>query len=454
MSLERTGKGAKFLSRVTAYAGGDGLGSLLIRSVTGTGLVRVAGMLSSFVVGVELARTLGAAAYGYYGMALAVITTAGVPGELGLPRLVTREISAAMATADLPLVFGVMQWADRMAWRISALMMIGVVAAGLVLRSLGYGVLGTAMLFGAPIIPLLTLARIRGGALQGFHFIVRGQVPDILLRPLLLSVAILAWLWSSRGLTPAAAMALNSVSAAACVLVAHLWLRRRLPGRPAQVRTKERGWLGSSLPMALTDGMRILQAELSLLLLGALATPADAAFFRIANVTSFAAATPVAMIDFVSFAIIARLHAERDNSRLQLMLTRLAQVQFVAVLLLCLPLLLAPQLLLTLVFGPEYGPAASSLRIMAVAQVITAGFGVNVALLNMTNHERRVTRAMLLAASMNLLALPLLSIRWGATGAALAFASALILWNVITWADARRELRLETSIVPRNWVQG
>jgi O-antigen/teichoic acid export membrane protein len=439
----------RHVSRATAYATAQGLGPLLLRAVTGTGIVRLAAMAASFVVGVELARILGVTGYGYYGMALAVVSIAGVPGEMGVPRLVTREVAGASIDGNLPLIFGVLRWADSLCLRISAVMMAGIVVASLVLAQEHRSALTDALLLGAPVIPLLALARVRGGALQGLHFIVRGQVPDTLIRPLLLAILVLI-LWLLRvPFSAGTAMALNSISAAVVFLLAHIWLKRRLPPRPPELARAGRKWLASSIPMGLTDGMRVLQSELSILLLGVIAAPADVGLFRIASVTSFTAATPVAMINFVAFPVIARLYAEKDFERLQLALTRLAQAQFAGVLILCLPLLIAPVFLLGLVFGPDYAAAANTLRILAAAQIITAAFGLNAALLNMTHHERRVTRAMLIALALNLIALPVLTVMWGSIGAAIAVASGLILWNIQTWRDGRRLLGLETSIVPK-----
>ena len=105
----------KHISRASTYVTGAGLGPLLVRSVTGTAAVRLSAMVASFAVGVQLARVLGVSGYGYYGMAVAVITLAGIPGEMGLPRLVTREVAAAKARGDLAVLFGVLRWADRTA---------------------------------------------------------------------------------------------------------------------------------------------------------------------------------------------------------------------------------------------------------------------------------------------------------------------------------------------------
>ena len=112
------------------------------------------------------------------------------------------------------------------------------------------------------------------------------------------------------------------------------------------------------------------------------------------------------------------------------------------------PLILFPEFLLNLVFGSEFASAAGVLRLLALAQVVNAAFGPNVALLNMTHNERRVTRAMAVALTVNIVAVPLLATRWGGMGAAIAVFMSLLIWNVLTWIDGRRILRIDSSLMP------
>ena len=82
---------------------------------------------------VQLARGLGVESYGYYGIAFSVITLCGIPGEMGLTRLVTREIAAASVRNDYPRLFGVLRWADLTAFRISLPTAVAVMTGGIIL---------------------------------------------------------------------------------------------------------------------------------------------------------------------------------------------------------------------------------------------------------------------------------------------------------------------------------
>lgn len=435
-------------SRAKRYLTSEGLGPFLVRALAGTGAVRIGSVIASFAVGVQLARGLGVEGYGYYSLALSVITIAGIPGEMGLPRLVTREVARAFATDNPPHLFGVLRWGDRMAMRLSLAMAVGVIGAALILVRTRPSGLGLSLLLGAPIIPLMALSRIRGGALQGLRQIVRGQIPANLLRPVVLSVLLFAVFLAGTRLVAPMAMALNAFAAAAAFVVAHFWLRRRLPQPPAAYEPPTgRGWLASSIPMALTDGMRVLQIEASIFLLGIFAPATQVGLFRIASSTAMIAASVMIMVNHVAMPTMAHLHAQGDRGRLQKLMGGSVAAQFAGVSLLCVPLLLFPSQLLTFAFGSGYAPAATALRILAAGQMVNSAFGSNVALLNMTGRERRVTRAMAIGLAVNLIGVVVFGVLWGINGVAVAVVGGLLCWNMLVSIDARRLLGIETTVL-------
>ena len=404
-------------------------------------------MLASFLVGIQLARGLGVQGYGYYGLALSIVTIASIPGELGLPRLVNREVAIAAAKDDLATLFGVLRWADRTCWLASGTLAVVVAITAAVLYSRGSTAIALGLVAGIPVIPFMALSRIRGDALQGLHYITLGQVPANLLRPLFLSVLIL--FASIQGwLSPAVAMGLNSITAIAVYVIAYRLLSKRVPKTvPPVLVTAGRRWLGSTIPLALTDGMRMLQLELTTVLLGILTLPADVGLFRIAVVTATMAATPMVILNRVNMPMISRLYARSEWGPLQKVVTYSAYLQTAGVVLLSLPLLLFPEFLLSLVFGASFAPAAAALRIISLAQIANAAFGPNVALLNMTHNERRVTRAMIVGVTLNAITVLLMARMFGMVGGAFGFVVSLLSWNILTWLDARRILGVETSVL-------
>ena len=439
------------IQRLCSYLFRDGLGPTLIRALAGSAGIRIVGMGFGFLVGVQLARGLGAAGYGVYGLAMSLISLVTIPTEFGLPQLVTREVSAAQVCHDVPLIHGVLKWANR----IVILLSLSMTAAGLIGWQLfkewfSDGV-AIAVLAGLPLVPLVALGNLRGAALRGLQKIVMGQFPEVVLRPAVYSLLLLlASFFLSSGLSPITAMAVQAIAAAVAFLAAALMLRRFLPSIDPVIApvTHAKAWLRSAFPMALTEGMRILHGNVSILLLGVLSTTVVVGVFRVAISMSLLIAMPATLLHVVCAPLFSRLHAARDHHRLQRMLSWAAVAMVSGVIVVTLPFVLMGSQLLAKVFGAEFGASNAPLLILSAGALVSSAFGAGATLLNMTGHERRVTRAVGLSLLvLGLLSAPFIAL-WGAVGAALVNSIALVLWSVLMWLDVRRLLGLDTSIGP------
>jgi O-antigen/teichoic acid export membrane protein len=386
---------------------------------------------------------------------MAVLALATVPGTLGIPKLVTREVAAAEARKDVGALFGVLRWADRTIWRISAAIAALVAMAALLAHWRGSAPLATAILVGAPLILLQPLAGVRGGALRGLRYIVLGQLANVLLRPLAVSILLFAAFTLGSGVEPAGAMALHSLSAAGALLLTHFWLKRRLPrGVAARPVEDGRKWLASSIPMAMTDAMRTMQLQLAVLVLGVLASPTQVGLFRVSTALMIVVFIPWTVVNLVVLPLYSKLHVEGDYAKLQRLVTVSGGMQFVGVLLLALPCLFAAGPLLDLVFGSSYAAAADTLRILALGQVIAAGFGSNGVLLTMTGHERRVTRATSISFVVTLALAVLLGSQWGSVGTAIGVLVGQVCWQFLLSRDCIQQLNIQTSVLRFVWRRG
>jgi O-antigen/teichoic acid export membrane protein len=441
----------RFLSSLLAPIGGEGMAATLVKSVASNGVVRIVGILASFTVGIQLARGLGVTNFGYYSIALSMITLAEIPGEFGLPTYVTREVAAAAGRNESHELFAIIRWAKR-SCRWIALAIAGIVIIGaLLLRELYSQTLLECILIGAPAIPLMASARVRSAAIWGLNRVARAQLPEAVIRPVIFSFMLgLAFLFH-LSLSPQLAMGFFCIAVAVVLAFSSVWLRQALPERPVEPLETRKRSITSSAPMGLMEGMRVIQGELSIVLAGLVAVPAVVGLLRIANVAAMTAAVPLVFVVQVGMPLMAKLHAIADHAKLQKVVTAVAQAQFAGVVLLSLPLFLFPAPLLSFAFGRPFAEASGALQVLIVAQIVNGAFGPNIWLLNMTHYERRVLRALGVALVINAIAVPLLASRWGATGGACALLFSMICWNVISWHDARKLLGIETSIFHWPW---
>lgn len=425
-----------------------GLGRTIISAAVGSAGLRMLGMGLGFLVGVQLARGLGAEGYGIYGVAMSVLAVLMVPAEFGMPQLLIREVGAAQVNENWGRLRGVMRWASRAAWLSSAVISLGVLAWVMATDRGLEAPLTLALLAGLALVPLAVLGRQKGAALLGLQHIVKGQMPDAVVRPAVFSLLLLLAHLSTLRLSPALAMLLGTLSAAVAFVVVVMMYRRLLPIAVSESAPESdaRRWWASALPMALTEGMRSLQGNIATLVMGVMAPAAAVGVFRVALSVSIAIALPVSLFTLVGSPLIARLHAQDDHERLQRLLGWLAIGMTMGSVLLILPFLIAGEPLMVMVFGEEFRGSISPLLILCAGGILYSILGPAVALLNMTGHERRVSRAFAISvAALLLLMIPLVHL-WGAEGAAAANAFAMAFGNVLMWRDARRLLALDSSV--------
>ena len=273
-------------------------------------------------------------------------------------------------------------------------------------------------------------------------------MPDVLLRPMFYSALLfIASLWFVP-MTPALAMALGVLAAAIALIVALYMLHWSMPEEAAAAAAvvDARGWWSSALPMALTEGMRLLQSHLLILLLGVMVAMSEVGLYRVASSVMLLIAMPISLFNVVSMPVIARLYANGERQRLARMLGLVSAGMTAGVIVLSLPFLLAGQYLLATVFGPEFGGASGVLVILCLGVILNALFGANAALLNMAGHQSRVTRAALFALILLVASAPPLIAAFGIVGAAAASVISLATWNVLMWRDAMTLLSHDTSL--------
>ena len=406
-------------------------------------------MFFGFLVGVQLARGLGVEGYGLYGLAMSIVALMSVVTEFGLPQLLTREVAGAQVRNEWGRVRGLLDWSSKFVLAISLAVLSAVTVF---LWASGHGLsspLAQTLLAGLLLVPLVAEGRIRSAALRGMQFIVRSQLPDALIRPVVFSLLLFVTALLLQ-LTPQTAMLLGVVAAAVAFVCSWAMLRNALP-REVMTMAPERAtqeWRSSAFPMALTEGMRVLQGHLAVLLLGWMATVAEVGLFRVASSVAVLIAFPLTLTALVGSPIIARLHAQKDYVRLQRLLSWFSLGMTVSTVMVALPFLVGGDKLLGWVFGNEFAASNSILLLLCLSTALTAFFGVNAVLLNMTGHQRRVTRASWISLALMGVLGPVLIHAFGALGAALASTISMLVWNTQMWRDGVRLLALDTSFLP------
>jgi O-antigen/teichoic acid export membrane protein len=418
----------------------------LVRGIFGSLGLTIATAGIAFVNGVLLARLLGAASYGIYASAIAVVLLLTVPLTLGFDRLLIRNVAATATTDGWALARGLITRAAQIALPISvaAIVVIGVGAA-LFSGALAEGavpVLWLALL----MIPLLVLTTLRRAITLGVQRIVSAQLPDALIRPGVFLLFLLAALVTVGSLSASGAMALNLVSVVIAVIAGLVLLWHEAPRelRSSTPTFESRLWVREAIPFALAALAATLMSQIDVVLVGALAGATPAGLYAVAARGAALAIFGAAAVSTTLSPTASQLWTRREIGRLQYVVTRAARGAFLFALAVAVILwLFGPQFLL--LFGAEFQAANPTLSLLTLAQVIDCGFGIGGLLLTMTGFQAlnfaAVGSAIVVRIAIDIMLIPIL----GAAGAGVAAVVAVIIVNVMATYFAACRLHLDAT---------
>jgi O-antigen/teichoic acid export membrane protein len=388
----------------------------------------------TFITTMLLARLMGAAEYGVYAYAYALMMLVTLPTQAGLPNLIVRETARGMVQNRPDLVQGVWRWSGRVVGVISLALVMLTSLALLLWRDGLSSAQGLTFAWALALVPVIALGNLRGAALRGLKKIVAGQLPEFVIRPALFGL-LLMWggLLADWGLSAPVAMALH-VSAALIALLAGAWML--LYNTPVSVHQavpaiEGRVWLTSCMLFALIVGFQVINKELSTVVLGFFEPSEQVGIYRVAVQVSTLASFGLQAVNLVVAPRFVDLYTQGKISRLQQLVTGSARVVLGFNLIITALFVLVGKPFFGLLFGPDFAASYCPMLILLVGQMVNSAAGSVGFLLNMTGHERDTAQGMASAAiiniALNLMLIPL----WGIIGAAVATAISTTVWNVL-----------------------
>jgi O-antigen/teichoic acid export membrane protein len=376
----------------------------------------------TFLVGIVLARSLGAAGYGVYALAMTTATLVGMATEFGLPMLAMREVGAARASGDWGSVRGLLRWSDRLILALSlALIVLSYVVYGIWGQRLGSSFLAT-LLWAVVLIPFVSIGKLRSFVLMALDSVFSSQFPVMILRPMLfLAGCLLLWrFWPGYG--PEAAMAAQVAGAAVAMIVVLVQFRRVRPQALAEAVPVRRigAWLSACIPMGLSEGMRLLQGQLGLLLVGALAGTTQAGFYRVADAVTQITGLVASVVGTAATPMFGRLWSAGDRAGLERVTLLSAWAMFGGAILVGLPIALLGDWAFPFVFGRDFAGSVPVFLVLWLGWSLTASLGMCLQLANMTGRHVLASQSFVVIALVNagvgFIAIP----AWGALGGAAA----------------------------------
>lgn len=418
--------------------GGDSLRAELVRGALGSFAIKIAALLTSFVSSVLLARMLGAHGLGIYAYAFTLVTLISVPLHMGLALLLVRDVSIYYANSRWSHLSGLLRSANLAVLSLSVMVVSGAAVVAWVSRNHIDGTLRQTFIWALILLPLYSLSSLRSAVLRGLRRVVIGQLPDQLLRPILLITGLAIWslLAGQRvlgSLGPQQAMALHAVAAAVAFAAgaALLWKVLPLEVRHAKPAYEYKAWLRALAPLTLLSSINVLNNSTAIVLLGLFHSDDDVGRFRVAEQLATLVSFSLVALNVAVAPQIARLYSLKEMPKLQNMLSWSARIMFWAAIPAVIAFVILGKFLLSKVFGSEYEGAYPSLVILCCGQLVNAACGPVGLVLNMSGHEREVMVGALIAALVNIVLCLLLAPTYGASGVAMATAVSMTTWNLL-----------------------
>jgi O-antigen/teichoic acid export membrane protein len=416
----------------------------LVRGASIAGVLKVLSAVFTFGLAVVLGRVLGADAAGVYFLALTTATIAATIGRVGLDSAVIRLVSSRASSGNWSEVRSVYSSTMQIGLTCSVVFtLILILAAGVLAREIfsNASLEVPLRLMALAVVPL-ALNVLVSRALQGLSSI-RDSIMVFSILPAGIALVGTWLVAASFGVNGAIASYIVGVTIALFYGL-NAW-RRALAGHEitAKARREESsitGLLRSGMPLLIGALLQLMIQMSGTLMLGIWAENTDVSIFAIAWRTAI-------LINFVLIAVnaiaqpkFAELYSLGDMEKLASTARRATTLMTICAAPVFLLFLLIPGTILS-TFGSDFSGGALTLQILSIGQFINVATGSVGILLVMSGHEREYRNVQIVAAGVVLVLSYLLIPQYGAVGAAIGAAAALIVQNVLfgyfVWARLR-----------------
>jgi O-antigen/teichoic acid export membrane protein len=409
-------------------------------------VLRIAGLVSGFALGVVLARTLGPAEFGIYGLVTTASLLAVTVAQLGTPQLAVRELSVRSVRGDWPGVTAVL-------YSFGTATMIAGTVLGVVAITVAWSTARRSELLyvgqGVLLTLLVSVTALSASELRGLGSMIRGQMMDILVRPGLTFLIILAMVAAAQPLRADIALWIQIGVTLLAAVVSLIWIRHGVPTQFRSARPKmDFHWLRVALPLGAVDVLRQLDGAYGVILVGWMNSGVELGVFRVAVACVALSAMPVTIFHIILAPSLSRLNEFGKTSELQQLLswTSAAMIGIMAPITLAAWLIGRP--LISFVFGAPYASAWLPLFLLTCAQLAYGIFGMGPILLAMSGGERQLIRIYVLAVGTAIAAAIPMTIAWGSAGAAAGPVITALIIGLLSRRYGRAHLGVEITCLP------
>lgn len=418
------------------------------RSASGSLVIKILSTALSFLTSVFLARILGISEYGTYIYALSLKALLGFIAIFGFDRFLIKEISVLNSKQAWGEISGILRFSNKTTSIISVVLFV--LATLSVWGLVGYKdpqrlyILSIAF---ASLIPG-ALGGLRAATLSGLNFVLLGQLPDLLLQPIIfISLTSLVYFYIGSSINLLWVMGAWLLSTWINFLLGIFILLKKIPepakhAEPNYEKSKE--WIANALPFIFISAMNVVLNKTDIIMLEPIAGSAAVGIYAVCTRSSqFVAFILMAMNSSLA-PTIARLYANGQKENLQKIITKTTRVVSLTAIPIVLVLVIFGKQILSL-YGPEFISGYTTLLILSISQLVNVATGSVGLLLNMTGNQQEVAIGIGISAALNVLLNIFLIPHYGIAGAAFATASSMVIQNFHLMFVVHKRLGIRSS---------
>ncbi|SHM59280.1 flippase [Gracilibacillus kekensis] len=401
----------------------------LFKSISGSLILKLIGLVSSFLISVLLARTLGPEKFGVYSYVFAIITILTIPTNNGFPNMIVRYTSMYSIKSKHALLKGLYSFSNTTSLLISlSLMFIAVLINAFTSNNL-------YMYIGFSMIPILALCAVRSAILNGLERVIFSQIPDKIINPtvFILLYSIYYIISDSDEISLAMTFSLKLLALIISFIFGTIFLFKLLPKKLINLKSEfeKKKWIKTAIPMLLVGGMMFLNNRLDLLLIGLLKSMYEVGVYQVVTRGAEVIVFGLSALNIVFSPKFSKYFTLNDSVSLQNAFTTSARIIFCISFPIATLFIFWGEDILVSIYGSDYAGGGTAIAILSVGQLINSMFGAVGQLLIMTGYEKLNAKVIGFALLCNLILNVLLIPHLGINGAALATSLSMIIWNFI-----------------------
>lgn len=429
---------------------------VLLRRTIFSAIIMLLGTGCGFLLQIIIARILGADGFGDYAYALTWIISLTAFGALGFDVASIKFVAAYNSSCEWAKLKGFLKASNRVVCicSITASVLLIITVSALSNFVNVSSNLRNTFLIAAPLLIILSLIQMYGGALRGLGSTKQSLVPQTIMHPALLIVLVAALSSFDFFLSSSVVMLVNVMCAIAVLFLQIVLINKAKPKEVGQVKARfsVKEWVSVSLPMGLTSGSLVLSKLIDILIVGAILGTKQAGIYAIASRIAKFASFGLQAVNTVVAPKFATMSNKEDRISLQYLATKSAWLTFLSATPVILLLYGCSGFILNL-FGEEFAAGVIVLDILLVGELINTLSGSNGLLMNMTYMQREQAKILSYSLSLLILSVLLFTYFWGVVGAAIATALVISIRNLLILLRLWKLSKINATIFPyHRWL--